>query len=212
MFAFLSGLIIAWQYIDIRIPEVATVPIIDQTIAIGHPEVMPVVLFAALIYFGIRTTIEWRMCTAKCRSRLAAKSDFALSVGLAILATFVFSYQSLASQRLAEKIDASDVLIFATTFLAPILNLLLVLLSKRNMNRVIRAGRELHRFEVVNYVIMMPTALVGTTLLYVAVIWTSPVSVWPKVFGGLINAIGISIACVIVYQLRKRIPELSKYL
>lgn len=108
LFVLIAFLIIVWQYVDFRIPSEATV--LDQKVTIGHPEVIPILLFFMLIYFGFRTYVEWALCDEPCRRKRAAKLDFFVAFGLAVVASGVFIYQASSATRIAEVLSPRIVL------------------------------------------------------------------------------------------------------
>jgi hypothetical protein len=117
LFALLSGILLAWEYVGIRVgqqnaggngisgqPPVAPdakLPIFDMPMTFEHPEVIPSVILILVMYFGIRYTIEWLASTGKERGRVAWIADRVIAYMIGVLAISVFALQRMSAFRLA---------------------------------------------------------------------------------------------------------------
>ena len=76
-----SAILLSWEYIVIRLnekpsePVKLTIPVANNEVAIDHPEVIPIVSVALVLYFALRLGIEWKQCAVDRRVRPASQID-----------------------------------------------------------------------------------------------------------------------------------------
>jgi hypothetical protein len=110
-----SAILIAWEYVGIRLgskdldPIIVKVPIAETKVRIEHPEVIPIIILLLIIYFIIRFTIEWHQNDIERRKRKVSRIDFYLSNSLAVFAIILFIFQNLSNFRLANIVTISAV-------------------------------------------------------------------------------------------------------
>jgi hypothetical protein len=108
LLALFSGILIAWEYVGLRIgeqtggPVTAKLPITETVVTIQNAEVIPVVVMILTIYFGFRLAIEWFQCDAQARTTLASKTDLRIAYFLASAAVLLIVLQRTTDLRLAD--------------------------------------------------------------------------------------------------------------
>lgn len=85
-----SGLLLAWELVGISIDEA---PLDNVKIRLTNPQAAPLVLIALVLYFALRSIIEWYQCDSQRRRSLPARLDWLLSHMLALAATGTFAIQ-----------------------------------------------------------------------------------------------------------------------
>jgi hypothetical protein len=110
-----GAILLAWALIGI---EIKKQPLHDVDISFQSPEVAPSVLMLLILYFGIRTVIEWFQSDRRRRKSLASRIDVGLAYLIGALALSVQGLQQVYRIRIAH--------LFATPFWHVILMVLLL--------------------------------------------------------------------------------------
>jgi lipid-A-disaccharide synthase-like uncharacterized protein len=99
-----SGLLLAWTLIGIDLDKNSWLSV---NIGIGpkSPQAVPWVLVALIAYFAFRFTIEWRESDAKRRNLLPSRIDFGVAHVIGGGAVLLYTIQSLAGIRLADRVS-----------------------------------------------------------------------------------------------------------
>lgn len=96
-FGLFSGLLIAWELIGVDLENFA-----PYEVKLKNPEAAPFVLLALVVYFAIRTGIEWHQCDEERRRRQVSRLDLALSYGLGAMSVFLCVLQDVLGIQVAE--------------------------------------------------------------------------------------------------------------
>lgn len=118
-----SGLLIAWEYLGLKLGEAVDTPAGPLTLA--NPEAAPVVLLLLVLFFALRLAIEWKQCDEARRKRPASRVDLAVSCMLGGAAVLLFVAQQALGIRLADVLTP----VAAGTFTAGFFVVILVRLT-----------------------------------------------------------------------------------
>ena len=111
MFALLSGILIAWEYIGINIggdrvnnhqSVTGITPGIGLPVTIRNPEIIPTIIFILVLYFSFRFTIEWTHSPIKIRHHLTSLIDVVVAYLIGLAAVILFAVQRMTQVRLAD--------------------------------------------------------------------------------------------------------------
>jgi hypothetical protein len=100
-----SGILFAWELIGINLEDV-TGEIGGVAKSIKSPQAIPWMLLVLVAYFFYRLIIEWLQCESQRRHRMVSRVDFMISLGIALMAFFLFSVHF----RLADKISSLGII------------------------------------------------------------------------------------------------------
>lgn len=114
MFALLCGILIAWEYIGIRIGGDAInnnqsvtgiAPGIGLPVTIRNPEIIPTIIFILVLYFSFRFTIEWRRSPTEIRNHLTSIIDAVVAYLIGFVAVNIFAVQRITQIRFANVLN-----------------------------------------------------------------------------------------------------------
>ena len=113
-----SGLLIAWELIGIELSPKLNIDSLNLDITIKSPQAAPAVLIILILYFSLRTAIEWHQSPLNRRKENASKADIIFSSLIPLLSLSIFAFQSLSKVQIADIYDKN---LFKTAFFAIII-------------------------------------------------------------------------------------------
>ena len=192
LLALFSGILIAWEYVGLRIgeqtggPVTTKLPITETVVTIKNAEVIPVVVVILTIYFGFRLAIEWLQCDAQARTTLASKTDLQVAYFLASAAVLLFVLQRTTELRLADLLTpvVAKGLIQATFFCG--IAVYLVSRTRRGTRKV--GGTWRHEGVDISYFVRTPNMSFVSSLILSLVLSTVIITVnqFTAFLGGIV--------------------------
>ena len=107
-----SGLLIAWELIGIELSPKFNIDPLNLDITIKSPQAAPAVLIILIIYFSIRTAIEWHQSHPERRKEKASVADIFLTATVVIASLIIITIQFLLKIQIADIFDASSMMAF----------------------------------------------------------------------------------------------------
>ncbi len=101
MLAFLSGLLIAWEYAGIKIGA-SKIPFAETHVTFENAEVFPVIILMLVFYFTFRVAVEWNQCNEERKDKFAAQVDLYVAYMIAGIALIIYVLHQMSSLRLAD--------------------------------------------------------------------------------------------------------------
>jgi hypothetical protein len=113
LFALFSGILLAWEYVGVRIARSAPsnddagtdatlkLPVVDTPVQFESPEVIPTLILVLVLYFAFRFGIEWSRCPESERQKRASFLDAVVAYVIGGAATVLFMVQQATEFRLA---------------------------------------------------------------------------------------------------------------
>lgn len=110
-----SALLIAWELIGIELSPKLNIDSLNLDITIKSPQAAPAVLFILVIYFSIRTAIEWYQSHPERRKEKASIADIYLTVTVVISSLIIITIQFFLNIQIAEVFSFLSITIFFVT-------------------------------------------------------------------------------------------------
>ena len=151
-----SALLLAWEYIGIKVGDEIETPGFKTKVAVNNPEVIPVLLFILVLYFTFRITIEWFQCSQSQRENRVTLIDVVVSYLLALVAILVYLYQ-LTGHRIAETITTVGATYYISGQIIGSIGLCFIVYS---MFRLVRISYSVIMLIIIFFIItLLPTFL-----------------------------------------------------
>lgn len=90
-----SGLLLAWEFMDIKVGEVVEIVAIGTKVEIGNIKALPIVFLILIGYFAFRLVIEWKQSDTLRRVLAQSRVDFYVSLVIPILAIIIYTIQAI---------------------------------------------------------------------------------------------------------------------
>ena len=110
-YGLISALLMAWELIGV---ELESSPVENFKITIKSPQAAPYVLIVLILYFSVRTTIEWYQIDVRRRNLFVSRFDFAMAHVIAGAALGLFAVQTLLRIQIANNIVPGKIAAIAT--------------------------------------------------------------------------------------------------
>jgi uncharacterized membrane protein YfcA len=98
-YAAVAGLLLAWEFIGIALQGAGAS---SFPATLKNPEAAPVVLFALVLYFATRFTVEWHQSDPSRRALPASRFDFWMAHAIGGTSVVLYSAQHLFAFQLAQ--------------------------------------------------------------------------------------------------------------
>src|SRR4051794_2669078 len=96
-YGFIAGLCLAWELIGIDVGQ----PLSTYGVTFKSPQALPFVLFALMVYFGFRFTVEWYQADQTRRMKRVSRVDNLVAHSIAVSALLVAAIQGAYRIQLA---------------------------------------------------------------------------------------------------------------
>ena len=156
-FTLFSGILIVWEYIGVSVGKELKAPGVDFKVSIERPEIIPMVIFLLVLYFGIRFTIEWQRGPAELRQKKSSIIDATITYIIGLSACTIFALQWYVDFRL---FDSG----FITYFYVLVVTGMISGVITKSVHAVVRPKRYKFLYEAFTIVVVVLAWLLITML------------------------------------------------
>ena len=114
-YGIVCALFLAWELIGVDVSEA---PLENFRITFKSPQAVPYILFALLVYFAFRFTLEWHQSGVSRRRLNTSKIDYWTAHGIALVALGIYFYQTLSNVQIVNELFPSQNILQLGTFFA----------------------------------------------------------------------------------------------